>query len=285
MAKKWNAVIWIAASVLLLTGFAGDANSAPKEKEKETIQIEGSTTVGPIAQAFVEAFERIHDNVSVTVQMTGSGDGIASLMDGKCDVANSSRFIKIEEMKKAIDKGVVPVAHVVALDGICMIVHPSNPVKNLTDTQIKKIYKGDITNWNELGGPDSQIVPITRDSSSGTFGVFSDLVMGGQKMSSGTETVAGNRQAHDRVATTKGAIGYVGIGYLDKKVKTVKVNDVTPTLRTVASGEYLISRPLYMFTNGYPRVGENIYKFITFYLSERGQEIIEAEGFVPQTNY
>ncbi len=283
MTKKLNTVAWAVSSAVLLACFAGDANSAPKEKQK--VQIEGSTTVGPISQAFVQAFERMYDDVDITVKMTGSGDGIAALIDGKCQIANASRFIKESEMKKAVENGVMPVVHVVGMDGICVVVHPSNPVKNLTDKQIKKIYKGEITNWNELGGPDSKIVAITRDSSSGTFGVFSKLVMGGDKMVSGVETVAGNRQAHDRVATTKGAIGYVGMGFLDKKVKAVKVNDVMPTRRTVAQGGYLIARPLFMFTDGYPPLGSYVHKFVTFYLTERGQEIVEAEGFVPMTDY
>jgi len=253
--------------------------------EKQTLQINSSTTVGPIADAFAEAFKSNYPDLEITVKKTGSGDGAAALVDGRCDIATMSRFMKDEEFKKAVEKGVFPVAHVVAMDGVCVVVHPSNPVTQLTKEQIRDIYKGKITNWKEVGGTDLPIVVISRDTSSGTYETFHGLVMNKEEMGSKVEYVNSNPQAHARVKTTVGAVGYVGIGFLDANVKALKVDGVLPSRQTIATGQYPVARPLFMFTNGYPKLGSMTYKFCTFYLTETGQEIIEAKGFIPVTNY
>jgi phosphate transport system substrate-binding protein len=251
----------------------------------ETLQIEGSTTVGPIADAFAEYFMRTNPGLEITVKKTGSGDGAAALIDSRCDIATMSRFMKDKEFKSAVEKDVFPVAHVVAMDGVCIVVHPSNPVSALTTEQVRDIYEGKITNWKELGGPDLAIVVISRDTSSGTYEVFNEKIMEKAKMAGAVEYVNSNPQAHARVKTTPGAIGYVGLGFVDTNVKALKINGVQPTKQTIAGGTYPVSRPLFMFTNGYPKLGSMVFKFCTFYLSEKGQEIIEAKGFVPVTNY
>ena len=253
--------------------------------EKQTLQIDGSTTVGPIADAFAEAFKNKYSNLNITVKKTGSGDGAAALVDGRCDIAMMSRFMKEKEFTKAVENGIFPVAHVVAMDGVCVVVHPSNPVTQLNATQIRDIYKGKITNWKEVGGADLPIVAISRDTSSGTYETFHKLVMKKEKMGTKVEYVNSNPQAHSRVKTTIGAIGYVGIGFLDSNIKPLKVDGIMPSQQTIATGQYPVARPLFMFTNGYPKLGSMTYKFCTFYLTETGQEIIEAKGFVPVTNY
>jgi len=253
--------------------------------QKQTLQIEGSTTVGPIADAFAESFKNDYLDLEITVKKTGSGDGAAALVDGRCDIAVMSRFMKTEEFKKAVDKGMLPVTHIVAMDGVCMVVHPSNPVKELTSQQIKDIYLGKITNWKQVGGSDLAIVPVSRDTSSGTFEVFHEIIMKKQDLAKGVEYVNSNPQAHARVQSTSGAIAYVGLGFLDGNVKDVKVDGISPSKETISSGVYPISRPLFMFTNSYPKLGSMTHKFCTFYLTEIGQEIIEAKGFVPVTNY
>jgi phosphate transport system substrate-binding protein len=252
----------------------------------ETLQIEGSTTVGPIADAFAEYFKTIQPGLEITVNKTGSGNGAAALIDGRCDIATMSRFMKTdEEFKKAVEKGVTPVAHVVAMDGVCVIVHPSNPVKALKSDQVRDIYQGKIKNWKEVGGPDMPIVAVSRDTSSGTYECFHEMVMKKQDMASAVEYVNANPQAHARVSSTVGAIAYVGLGFVDAKVKALKIDGVEPTRQTIVSGAYPISRPLFLFTNGYPKLGSTIHKFVTFCLTEKGQELIEAKGFVPITNY
>jgi phosphate transport system substrate-binding protein len=251
----------------------------------ETLQIEGSTTVGPIADAFVGYFKKVYPDLDITVKKTGSGDGAAALVDSRCDIATMSRFMKDKEFKDAVASGVYPVAHVVAMDGVCIVVHPSNPVKALTKAQIRDIYMGKISNWSEVGGPSMPIVAISRDTSSGTYETFHGLVMEKKEMGFGVEYVNSNPQAHARVKTTQGAVGYVGIGFLDRSVKAVKVDGILPSRQTIANGVYPVARPLFMFTNGYPKLGTMVHKFCTFYLTEKGQELVEAKGFVPLTVY
>jgi phosphate transport system substrate-binding protein len=253
--------------------------------EQTSLTIEGSTTVGPIADAFAEVFKSNNPGLSITINKTGSGNGAAALIDNRCDIAIMSRFMKDKEFAKAVEKGVYPVATVVAMDGVCVVVHPSNPINELTTEQVRDIYTGKIENWKELGGPDMPIVVISRDTSSGTYETFHDLVMHKQEMGSKVEYVSSNPQAHARVKTTLGAIGYVGLGFLDENVKALKIDGVMPSRQTIANGTYPVTRPLFMFTNGYPKLSTVTHQFVSFYLTETGQEIIEAKGFVPVTNY
>jgi phosphate transport system substrate-binding protein len=227
----------------------------------------------------------IYPDLQITVKKTGSGDGAAALVDGRCDIANMSRFMKAKEFENAVSKGIFPVAHVVAMDGVCVVVHPSNPVEKLTKAQVRGIYTGKIRNWNQVGGANMPIVVVSRDTSSGTYETFHNLVMEKQEMASHVEYVNANPQAHARVRTTRGAIGYVGLGFVDSYVKALEIDGIMPSRKTIASGVYPVTRPLYMFTNGYPKLGSMTHKFCTFYLTERGQELVEEKGFVPLTNY
>ena len=148
----------------------------------ETLTIDGSTTVGPIGDAFAEAFKGMGPGYSITVSKTGSSDGAKAIIDGQCDIAMMSRFMKEKEFTKAVANGIMPVAHAIAMDGVCVVVHPSNPVSALTGDQVKDIYMGKITNWKEVGGADKPIVIISRDTSSGTYETFHGLVMHKEKM-------------------------------------------------------------------------------------------------------
>ncbi|MCX5635438.1 MAG: phosphate ABC transporter substrate-binding protein [Planctomycetota bacterium] len=278
-------IMAVLAAAMELFGAESTENGQPSQKTEKTLLIEGSTTVGPIADAFTEVFNKTYPDVKITVTKNGSGNGAAALVDSRCDIAMLSRFMKPEEFKSAVDKGSMPVAHVIAMDGVCIIVHPSNTVTELTTSKIREIYFGKIKNWKELGGPDMPIVVISRDTSSGTYETFDHFVMKKEKMAGGVEYVNSNPQIHTRVKTTQGAIGYVGVGFLDADVKGLKVDGVMPSKETIASGVYSLSRPLFLFTNGYPALGSVTYKFCTFYLTEKGQEIIEAKGFVPVTHY
>lgn len=251
----------------------------------DNIVIDGSTTVGPIAKAFAEYYMSLYPDVNITVSESGSGNGAKSLINGACHIATMSRFMKPEEWKAAADGGLNPVAHVVALDGIAVIVHPRNPVKELSVEQIREIYTGRLTNWKELGGPDLAIVAISRDTNSGTYETFEALVMNKEKMAERTEYVGSNGAVRQRVQSTPAAIGYVGLGFVDKTVKAVKVEGVEATPATVVSGQYPIARPLFLFTNGYPKLGTHLYRFVTLHLSKKGQEMIESIGFVPLTQY
>lgn len=252
---------------------------------EEKIVIDGSTTVGPIAKAFAEYYMKQNPGVNIMVSESGSGNGAKSLINGVCDIADMSRFMKNKEFKAATEKGIFPVAHVVALDGIAMIVHPSNPVGEITMGKIKDIYNGKITNWKDLGGPNKKIVMISRDTNSGTYETFAKLVMKKEKIVESTEYVGSNGAVRSRVQNTPAAIGYVGLGFLDKTVKGLKINGIYPTLQTISTGVYPIARPLFMFTNGYPKMGSQVYRFVTIHLTKEGQKIVKRIGFVPVTSY
>lgn len=269
-------------SVLSIIVMAAVALTAVAE---DKIVIDGSTTVGPIAKAFAEYFMAENPDVNITVSESGSGNGAKSLVNNVCDVADMSRPMKDKEFLAAAEKGIQPVAHVVALDGLPILVHPRNPVANLTLEQIRKIYTGEITNWKDVGGPDMEIVVITRDTNSGTYETFEKMVMNKQKISDKAEYVGSNGAIRQRVQSTPSAIGYAGLGFVDKTVKALTVNGVYPSAATVRTGEYPIARPLFMYTNGYPKLGSPLYQFVTLHLTEDGQEMVDEIGFIPVTSY
>jgi len=251
----------------------------------EKIVIDGSTTVGPIAKAFAEYYMSLEKDVNVTVSESGSGNGAKSLINGTCNIADMSRFMKGKEFAAAAGNGIMPVAHVVALDGLPILVHPANSVTNLTVQQVRDIFTGKISNWKAVGGPDAKIVAVSRDTNSGTYETFTHLVMNDEKIAAGCEYVGSNGAVRGRVQTTPGAVGYAGLGFVDGSVKALQINGVYPTRKTVSSGLYPIARPLFMFTNGFPKMGSHVYRFVTLQLSKKGQEIVRRIGFVPVTEY
>jgi phosphate transport system substrate-binding protein len=268
------------AAILCITFMVGSGFA-----QAAKIVVDGSTTVGPIAKAFAEYYMSKHPGVNITVSESGSGNGAKSLINGTCDIATMSRFMKDEEFKAAVEKGVFPVATVVSVDGIAVIVHPSNPIQGLSVDQIRDIYTGKITNWKQLGGPNVAIVLISRDTNSGTYESFETLVLNKQKISDKAEYVGSNGAIRERVQSTPAAVGYVGLGFVDKSVKALKVNEIFPDNATVTSGTYPIARPLFMFTNGYPKMGSELYNFLNLFLTQKGQQIIQEIGFVPVTKY
>lgn len=268
--------------ILAITAAAAVAGLAGAS---DKIVIDGSTTVGPIAKAFAEYYMKANPEVNITVSESGSGNGAKSMINGTCDVAIMSRPMKDTEFKACADNGVMPVAHVVALDGLPILVHPSNPVQDLTVEQVRKIYLGEITNWSEVGGPDQKIVMISRDTNSGTYETFEGLVMKKEKIHESCEYVGSNGAVRQRVQSTPAAIGYAGLGFVDETVKALKINGIYPSAETVQTGEYPVARPLFMYTNAYPKLGSPLYQFVTLYLTEDGQEMVEEIGFVPVTSY
>ena len=220
----------------------------------ESIVIKGSTTVLPIAQAALEAYMKANKGVQISLSGGGSGEGIKALIDKTTDIANSSREIKKEEIDLAETKGVKPVTHVIAYDAIIPVVNPKNKVKGLSIDQLSQIYQGKITNWKEVGGDDLKIVVISRDSSSGTFESWDHFIMKKAKVTPRAQMLASNGAIVTAVANNKYAIGYLGMGYVNKSVKGLRVNDVTATAETALSKKYPLSRELYMYTNGEPQV-------------------------------
>jgi len=249
---------------------------------QDKLVLDGSTTVGPIAKAFAEFYMRQNPGVTITVSESGSGNGAKALLNGTCDIANLSRDLKDSERKAMMEKGIKPVAHVVAHDALPVLVHPSNKIKGLTTEQIRDIYVGKIVNWKEVGGSDLRIVVISRDTNSGTYESFKDLVLGKEaKICEGAEYVGSNGAIRQRVQSTKGAIGYAGLGFVDRSVKALTVNGIPPSVETVHAKTYPIARDLYMFTNGEPPANSLAGQFLTLKGSEKGREIVEEIGFIP----
>ena len=271
-------------SILVLCVFALCLSPQSTFAQNE-IRIDGSTTVAPVVDAFVGAFQTLHPDLKFSVKKTGSGDGATALVEGRCEVAAMSRFMRMDEYTRAVAAGRMPIPFTICLDSVCLIVHPTNPVRNLTKEQVKKIYTGEFTNWQQLGGPSMPIVAISRDTASGTYEVFNELVMAPDRMGARIELSNSNPAIFTRVSTTPGAIGYVGLGFVTRGVEAVRYEGVMPTRATISNGTYRLARPLYLFTDGYPELGSPLYQFCNFFLTEEGQDIISAKGFIPLTNY
>ena len=259
----------------MLTALAATAGFAETTK----IVMDGSTTVGPIAKAFAEYYMGKHNDVNITVSESGSGNGAKSIINGTCDIANMSRAMKEEEMQAAKEKGHNIVEHIVAMDGIAVVVHPDNPVQGLTKEQLVKIYTGEIRNWKELGGPNLSIVVISRDTNSGTYESFQQLVTKSERITDSAEYVGSNGAIRQRVMTTTGAIGYVGLAFTEG-VKALAIEGVEPSPESVIDRSYCISRPLFMYTNGEPAAGTQLADFLNLYKTDEGRKIIEEQGFV-----
>jgi phosphate transport system substrate-binding protein len=262
----------LAASMAVVVASAGMAFAG-------NVVIKGSTTVLPIAQVTLEAFMKKNPGSNISLSGGGSGEGIKALVDKSTDVANMSREAKQKEIDLGKTKGVEVYQNIVAIDAIVPVVSPLNKVSNLTTDQLSQIYQGKITNWKEVGGDDLEIVVVSRDSSSGTFEAWGELVLKHGKVSPRAQLQASNGAVVQAVSKNKYAIGYIGLGYLDKSVKALKVNGVEATEKTALSKEFPVSRYLYMYTNGKPQ-GDTA-KYINFVLSAEGQKLVQKEGFVP----
>ena len=248
----------------------------------DKLTIDGSTTVGPIAKAIAEAYMKADKTADISVSESGSGNGAKALLNGACDIAALSRPLKDSEETAMKEKGVDPVKKVVAFDAICIVAHPSNKVKELTVAQLKSIYTGEVTNWKDLGGFDAPILVISREANSGTAETFKEMVLGAEAKIVDTAEFAGSNGAvRQRVASTKGAIAYVGLGFIDRTVKAMTIAGVDPSAQTVADGKYPLSRELFMFTNGAPAADSTAAKFYAAIDSKEGRKTITELGFVP----
>jgi len=256
------------------------------------IRIKGSDTLINLVQRLSEVYMEENPNTAIAVTGGGSGVGIAALIADRVDIADASRQMKPKEIEAAHKNGVDPVEIVIGIDGLSVIINAENPINSLTLEQIGEIFRGQITNWKDVGGPDKEISLYGRQANSGTYVFFQELVLNKKDYSADMKRMNGNAQIVEGVAADKDGIGYVGIGYVyddkenirkDIKVLSVAQGDnepVSPLIsENVKSGEYPIARALYQYINGKPE-GE-VKDFIAFELSEKGQEIVEELSFYP----
>lgn len=252
------------------------------------IDIRGSDSEVNLVQRLAEIFMGRNPEVFVSVTGGGSGVGIAALIDGTCDIANSSRRLHPEEKLLALRNGVDPHLTVFATDALTLVVHEDNPIEVLDIPTVGALYRGDIERWTEIGGPDARVVTYGRQSSSGTYAWFRENAVQGEYDPS-TRQMTGTAQIVDAVARDPGGIGYVAVGYLKAGARGVKpllvrrspgsepidpLND-----DAVLEGAYPISRPLYQITNGPPEGA--VKDFIELERSPLGQKIIMSMGFFP----
>ncbi len=254
---------------------------------EDMIQIKGSDTLINLVQRVAEIYMEEYPGSYIAVTGGGSGTGVAALINKTCDIADASRLMKAKEVAQASDNGVQVNRVVIAMDGLSVINNGNNLVRQLTVDQIGKIFRGEVTNWKDVGGQDMTITLYGRQSNSGTFVFFRDAVLKGdysQKMN----RMNGNAQIVEAIKQDRSGIGYVGVGYV-KQATGLNVLKVAARAGgvyasplngdDVKSGIYPISRPLNQYVNGTPKGA--VKDFLVFELSSEGQRIVEEEGFFP----
>ena len=242
-----------------------------------SISMVGSTSMEKFANALSEVFMEKYPNVTVQAEFVGSGAGIEAVTNGSADIGNSSRNLTDEEKANGIAENIV------AIDGIAVVVDPANTVADLTKQQLTDIYSGTVTNWSEVGGSDSPIVVVGREAGSGTRSAFEEL-LGLEDQCKYSSELDSTGAVMGRVASTPGAIGYVSLDVLDDTVKAVSLDGAAPSEETIKAGEYFLSRPFVMATNGEISEQNDLVQALFAYLdSAEGQEIITSVGlFVPE---
>ena len=251
------------------------------------LQIKGSDTLINLVQKLSEDYMEKNPGQYIAVTGGGSGTGIAALINKKCDIADASRNMKAKEITKALESGVSPKRVVIAMDGLSVIVNSNNPVGQFTMDQIGKIFRGEVQNWSEIGGENKPITLYGRQSNSGTFVFFRDLLLKAD-YSSRMKRMNGNSQIVEAIKHDESGIGYVGVGYVKgtSGVKAAKVAafagaPYASPLNSieVKNGTYPIARPLNQYVSGTP-MGKT-REFLAFELSAEGQKIVEEQGFFP----
>jgi phosphate transport system substrate-binding protein len=257
------------------------------------IQNKGSDTLVNVAQAWAEAYQNVDSSVAVAVSGGGSGTGIAALLNGTVDIANSSRQIKSKEMDMATKAGIEPVEHIVGYDALVVFLHGDNPADTMTIEQLREIFGrgGKATSWTDLdievpGCKNQQIVVVSRQNNSGTYAYFKSAVLGKKgKFRQGTLDMHGSKDVVDLVEKTPCAIGYSGLAYATDHVKLacIATSDptqcVSPSPATASDSSYPIARPLFMYTNGEPK--DHVKTYLDWVMSDVGQCIIQAKGYAP----
>jgi len=236
-----------------------------------TVTIAGSTSVMPFSEKLAEHFKIEQPRITVDVQAGGSSAGIQACINKTVDIGMSSRDLKGDEL--------VLRAITICHDGIALIVHPRNPLKDISLEKIRDIYSGRIKNWKELGWKDRNIDCVTREEGSGTRGAFEELVMGKTEIHDSIMVQDSNGSVREVVATDPYAIGYISLGVVDSRVRALSVGGVAATRKNIQAKKYGIVRPFLYLTSGEPSASARL--FIDFVLSKEGQRILKKEGLIP----
>ena len=268
--KKLFAVIGVTTMMAATLVGCGSKEEAVSGK----ITLAGSTSMEKLSNAAAEVFMEKYPEITVTAEFTGSGAGIEAVTAGSVDIGNSSRNLKDEEKAAGV------VENIVAIDGIAVIVNNENVVADVTKDQLADIFKGNITNWSELGGADEPIVVVGREASSGTRGGFEELVEVEDECAYANE-LDSTGAVVAKVSATAGAIGYVSLDVIDDTVKALNLDGVEASVETIKAGDYFLCRPFVMATKGeIAEQSEAVQTWFAFLQSEEGKEVISAVGLV-----
>lgn len=239
-----------------------------------SITMAGSTSMEKLANAVAEAFMEKYPNVTVNAEFTGSSAGIESLLSGSIDIGNSSRALEDSEKQNGA------VENIVAIDGIAVVLDPANTVTDLTQDQLVQIYKGEVTNWKDLGGSDEPIVVVGREAGSGTRGAFEEL-LGLEDACQYANELDSTGAVIAKVASTPGAIGYASLDAVDDTIIAAKLNGVEPTEENIKAGSYILSRPFVMATMGEVSAqSEPVQALFDYLKSDEGKQLIQSVGLI-----
>jgi phosphate transport system substrate-binding protein len=247
--------------------------------------IKGSDTMLPLTQKLAEQFMKANNDKKVTVNGGGSGVGLSALVENTTDIAMASRRIKFSEKQKMQETGRTSKEVIVAYDALAVVVNPANKVTNLTREQLEGIFTGKITNWKQVGGEDMKIIVYSRETSSGTYEFFKEHVLNNKNYMNGIMSMPATGAIIQSVSQTKGAIGYVGLAYLNSSVKAIHVSYdkgktyVEPTVANAKNKTYPIVRPLYYYYD--IKIEKKVKPYIDYVLSPEGQAIVSKVGYIP----
>lgn len=271
--RKGMVLITLVLTIILFACGKNEEKSGTTNGNAATISISGSTSVGPLAEKLAEKYKE-KNNVNIEINQIGSSAGITNAVNGVSEIGMSSRDLK-EEEKASLQETVI------AYDGIVVVTHPSNHVKNLTIAQVKDIFTGKITNWKEVGGDDLEIVVVSREDGSGSRDAFQEIVgYSSGELVRNSIIANGNGNIKTTVATNKHAVGFISFEYIDESINTVSINGVEATAENVLRQKYSLSRP-FLFVHKEENLSDEGKKFIDFILSSEGQKIVRETGAIP----
>lgn len=257
----------LALGVLLLLSACGQSSST-------RLILTGSTSVSPFAERLAENYQHAHPGTAIDVQSLGSSAGIRAAIDGVSDLGMSSRALSDEETGQ-LDQMLM------ARDALAVIVNPSNPIRQLSSDQIRKVFKGEITSWSELGGPQRPIILVSREAGSGTYSAFEELVMHGEPISPAALRQGSNGAIRQVVADAADAIGYISLGIVDTTVSAVVIDGVTPSVENVVNGDYQLVRPFLLVWRRGQTPSPLASAFLEYVQSPEAQAQLMRDGLVP----
>ncbi|MDR1429195.1 MAG: phosphate ABC transporter substrate-binding protein [Spirochaetaceae bacterium] len=267
--KKISVVLLLTLAVLgpVFSGPRSDQNAAAAPY---TVTVAGSTSVSPLMELLTAEYKNLRGNVSFNISATGSGDGIKAVPAETAEIGMSSRELSPAEIGSGIDE------HLIAIDGIAVIVNSGNPVSNLTIDQIRGIYTGAISDWSQVGGRAGRIAVVSREPGSGTRGAFEEIVRFQDQLVRGSIEFDGTGAVKAEISRNADAIGYISLGSVDNSVKTLNVGGVPATTANVINGTYLIARPFLLLTKKGRTLNSETLAFLDWILTDAGQAIVKT---------